>query len=411
MILVKADQLWKGALGVSKMSAKRGRKGGGGKLMKQDLNRGQRLGSGRIKMVWPGLNAPVVTGRQTLSIKSLGTDEQFDQNLLKARSRMRRFSGQKVHPLDRGWSGTKMGGRWIGPPDPVNGEHFVGFDTAVLDMRPIFHMTAKFGKYKRYKCLTVTGNMNGLAGYAIARDIDSRVVPTLSKNRAAQRLQYINLFEGNTLYHNFYSKFWATELFVRKLPKGSGIKGHRCVTAICEAVGLTDIECKVEGSTKNYLNITRAFFNGLMKQKTYQQMADEKGLNVVELVGKYNYPVVLARPSNGCRTEQEISPDEILDYNMFIYNGRVIQPPKEKPMFYTKENSKYSNAWNIYMKKWQYKQFREQSRIDLISKYGSLDSYITLKDRQRLSAKKSQIFEEMSSQDLNENNSQNEVEK
>lgn len=395
-ISVKADQLWRGALGVSKTSAKRGRKGGGGKIMRQDLNRGQRLGVGRLKMVWPGLNAPVVAGRQSFTIRALGEDDKFDENILKARSRMRRFSAAKVHPLDRGWSGNKMGGRWIGPPDPVNGEEFTGFDTKVIFLKPIFKMTALFGKYKRFLCLTVTGNSNGLAGYAVARHLDSRQVMTQSKNKAAQRLQYIDLYEGCQLYHSFYSKFYATELFVRKMPKGYGVRAHRVVTAICEVLGLTDIYCKVEGAV-NYLHITRAFFNGLNKQKTYQQMADEKRLNVVELIGEYNYPVVLARPTNGCRSEDEISPDEILDYEMYIYNGRVIKPPKEKVPFYTRQPN-----WITYVKKWQYEQSRQQSRIDLVSKYGSLDSYITLKDKQRLSDKRKQFYEDKASEAVNE---------
>ncbi|CAG2110409.1 unnamed protein product [Medioppia subpectinata] len=378
-------------MGVSKMSAKRGRKGGGGKIMKHDLNRGQRIGVGRQRMVWPGLNAPVLLGRQTLRLKSLGKDEMFDQNLATARSRMKRFSAAKVHPLERGWSGTKMGGRWIGPPDPVYGEEFVGFDTKVLALKPIFKMTAIFGKHKRYYCLSVTGNVNGLAGYAVGKHIDSKTALIKSKNKAAQRLQYMNLYEGNSLYHNFYSKFWATELFVRKMPKGYGVRAHRCVTAICEALGLTDIHCKVEGANKNYLHITRAFFNGLQNQKTYQQMADEKGLNVVELVGDYDYPKVLAKPTNKCRTDEEISADEILDYDMFIYNGRVIQPAKQKPLYYTKDK-----GWETYTKKWQYKQSQQLSRIQLIAEYGSLESYITQMDRQRLKDKRVKALDGMS---------------
>ncbi|CAG2168117.1 unnamed protein product [Oppiella nova] len=391
---VKGEQLWRGAMGVSKMSAKRGRKGGGGKIMKQDLNRGQRIGVGRHRMVWPGLNAPILVGRQTLRLKSLGRDETYDQNMANARSRMRRFSAAKVHPLERGWSGNKMGGRWIGPPDAIHGEQFVGFDTKVVVLKPIFKMTALFGKHKRFYCLSVTGNMNGLAGYAVGKHVDSKSAVIRSKNKAAQRLQYMNLYEGNSLYHNFYSKYWATELFVRKMPKGYGVRAHRCITAICEALGLTDIHCKVEGSEKNYLHITRAFFNGLQHQKTYQQMADDKRLNVVELVGDYNYPLVLARPTNGCRTDEEISADEILDYDMYIYNGRVIQPPKERPVYYTRHK-----GWETYTKRWQYRQSQQLSRINLIATYGSLESYITQMDRQRLKAKRVKLLEEMPLED------------
>ena len=47
---------------------------------------------------------------------------------------------------------------------------------------------------------------------------------------------------------------------------GHGVKAHRCLKAICEMIGIKNIECSVEGSTSNYRNMTKAFFNGLAKE-------------------------------------------------------------------------------------------------------------------------------------------------
>ena len=46
----------------------------------------------------------------------------------------------KLNSLDRGWSGSKMPGRSIGPPDPIGDECFDGFDTKVLELKTIFNM-------------------------------------------------------------------------------------------------------------------------------------------------------------------------------------------------------------------------------------------------------------------------------
>ena len=35
---------------------------------------------------------------------------------------------------------------------------------------------------------------------------------------------------------------------------------------IAELAGIKDMYCKVEGRTKNYLSVTKAFFNGLNSQ-------------------------------------------------------------------------------------------------------------------------------------------------
>ena len=47
---------------------------------------------------------------------------------------------------------------------------------------------------------------------------------------------------------------------------GSGLTCHRALKTICEVIGITDLSAKVEGSTTNIQNLTKAFFNGLQKQ-------------------------------------------------------------------------------------------------------------------------------------------------
>lgn len=48
--------------------------------------------------------------------------------LIKLRDSMTKFRRLKLNPIERGWSGAKMPGRSIGPPDPV-GE---GIETMLL---------------------------------------------------------------------------------------------------------------------------------------------------------------------------------------------------------------------------------------------------------------------------------------
>lgn len=48
--------------------------------------------------------------------------------LIKLRDSMTKFRRLRLSPIERGWSGAKMPGRSIGPPDPV-GE---GIETMLL---------------------------------------------------------------------------------------------------------------------------------------------------------------------------------------------------------------------------------------------------------------------------------------
>ena len=50
---------------------------------------------------------------------------------------------------------------------------------------------------------------------------------------------------------------------------GHGIKAHRVIKALCELIGIRDIECSLEGA-HNPLHMAKAFFLGLLRQRTHQ---------------------------------------------------------------------------------------------------------------------------------------------
>ena len=70
-------------------------------------------------MVWPGLNSPIVQGKELIQQRQLPEDPEFHSKLYKLRDSMVNVGILKLSPLERGWSGSKMPGRSIGPPDPI----------------------------------------------------------------------------------------------------------------------------------------------------------------------------------------------------------------------------------------------------------------------------------------------------
>lgn len=67
------------------------------------------------------------------------------------------------------------------------------------------------------------------------------------------------------MYHDFFSQFGATKLFVTKKPEGFGLICHRAIKCACEVIGIKDLYVKVEGSV-NYQHIIKAFLIGLLRQ-------------------------------------------------------------------------------------------------------------------------------------------------
>lgn len=70
------------------------------------------------------------------------------------------------------------------------------------------------------------------------------------------------------VYHDFFTQFGTTKIYVKKKNEGYGLMCHRAIKTICQVVGIKDLYAKIEGPT-NVQNITKAFFLGLLQQVGY----------------------------------------------------------------------------------------------------------------------------------------------
>lgn len=193
-----AEQIWKGVTSVSNAGRKRGRGKGNRKKTPKDLNRGQVIGVGKANIVWPGLNAPILQGKELVERRQLPPDKEREAKLIKLRDAMGQFKPLLLSPLERGWSGTKMHGRSIGAPDPIGEDTFDGFDTKVLEMKTVTNMDGVHGRVRRFSVLVFTGNKDGLAGFALAKSPDGRGALKRAKNRAGQKLLFIQRYNDHT---------------------------------------------------------------------------------------------------------------------------------------------------------------------------------------------------------------------
>lgn len=100
-------------------------------------------------------------------------------------------------------------------------------------------------------------------------------------------------------------------------------------------------------------------------------MADEKQLHLVEFREENdNFPVVVASPAR-VRTEDEIKPNEILDFNQYLMDGKVVLRKKKPPPFYTKLDS-----WIIHQRRMERIRNNDDVRIRLLAEYGALRSFL-----------------------------------
>jgi len=368
-----AEQLWKGVTSVSNAGRKRGRGRGVGKKTAKDLNRGQIIGIGKTNIVWPGLNAPVLQGKELVERRELPTDPDREAKLIKMRDSMGQFRPLLLSPLERGWSGTKMHGRSVGPPDPIGEDNFEGFDTKILEMKTVANMDANYGRIRRFSVFAFTGNKQGMAGFALAKAPDGRGALKRARNRAGQKLLYIERYKEHTVLHDFYTRFGATQIYVYKKPEGFGLVCHRAIKAMCELIGIKDVYAKVKGST-NLQHIVKAFMLGLIRQKSHSQFAEEKELYLVEQREDFqNFPVVIGEPSH-CKSESEIKYDEPMNFSEIAFGNRI--PYRKRPFI---PGYRRLPSWENHLLKTEWRRNHGELRRWHIREFDGLKSHLTIK--------------------------------
>lgn len=92
--------------------------------------------------MFPGLNAPIFLKDDPAPIKLVEqTEEERAAKLDEVRSKLeakgktkKRRVSEKLWPLERGFSGPHAVGQKLGPPPPIDGMNFDGFETYCLEV-------------------------------------------------------------------------------------------------------------------------------------------------------------------------------------------------------------------------------------------------------------------------------------
>lgn len=263
-----------------------------------------------------------------------------------------------------------MAGRKLGPPEPIGESTFNGWETIPIQSKRIKIMRGS-GRQYSMTVSVVLGNKNGSIGFAEAHANEQHVAFKKAQQRAVSHIITVPICNGHTVYHDFHCQFGNTELLVSPKPKGYGLKCHRVVKAMCEVIGITDLWVKHDGGQFPQ-NIAKAFFMGLLQQKNYQQLAEEKGLYVVEMRKDTNYyPKVVGIPST-VRTQKEIEPFEDLDFKTHCLQGRILKKWKKL------QHKWYGGpTWGGHLKRAEKRRNHDNIRYASMLKYGEVRSFLT----------------------------------
>jgi len=130
-----------------------------------------------------------------------------------------------------------------------------------LIMRRVSQQTGK-GKIHRRGVLVVVGNGNGLVGYGQAKHDDATRARNRAVAMAVRDMDYVDRFEGRTIWTEMSSKLGATRIILRPRPVGFGLHCNPNIHQVLKAAGIKDISAKVWGS-RNPLNVIKLLFRML----------------------------------------------------------------------------------------------------------------------------------------------------
>ena len=136
----------------------------------------------------------------------------------------------------------------------------------------------KGGRRFSFSALIVVGSHDGVVGVGFGKA--NEVPPAVEKGvaDAKKRLVRVPLI-GTTIPHPVIGTYRSSQVKLMPAAPGTGVIAGKSPRAILEAAGVKDVLTKAYGST-NAVNLVKATFDGLMRLRTRDQVARQRGVEV-----------------------------------------------------------------------------------------------------------------------------------
>ena len=142
----------------------------------------------------------------------------------------------------------------------------------------------KGGRKFSFSALIVVGDMNGRVGAGIGKARE--VTEAIRKGMDVAKRNMITVpMVGTTIPHEVRLKWGAAKIMLKPAAPGTGVISGGAMRAVIETAGIKDILTKSHG-TNNPINTVRATLAALQQLKTAQQIAELRGKEVEQIVGK-----------------------------------------------------------------------------------------------------------------------------
>lgn len=148
------------------------------------------------------------------------------------------------------------------------------FDERVIDIARVAKVI-KGGRRFAFRTVVVVGDNNGRVGIGVGK---SRGVPDSIRKgaeRARKNMTKVAL-SGSTIPYQVTARYAGAKVMLKPASPGTGVIAGGSVRAVLEAVGVSDILTKSQGS-KNLLNVAMATMAALEQLRSPEEIAAMRG--------------------------------------------------------------------------------------------------------------------------------------
>lgn len=136
----------------------------------------------------------------------------------------------------------------------------------------------KGGRTFGFSAIVVVGDQNGVVGQGLGKSKEVASAIAKGIEDAKKNLVRVPLIKG-TVPHNQKGKYSGARVLLMPASEGTGVIAGGPVRAVVELAGITDLLAKSQGSSNPH-NIVKATFDALLKMRSADVIAKERGISL-----------------------------------------------------------------------------------------------------------------------------------
>ena len=136
----------------------------------------------------------------------------------------------------------------------------------------------KGGRNFGFSAIVVVGDENGIVGHGLGKSKEVSEAIAKAVEDAKKNLIKITIKNG-TLPHEQQGKFGGARVFLKPASEGTGVIAGGAVRAVLDAVGVSDVLSKSQGSSNPH-NVVKATFDALLQLRSPEIIAKQRGISI-----------------------------------------------------------------------------------------------------------------------------------